>query len=109
MKPSSKAVVSHGAGRRAVFAFGVVDALLGGLTLLLAVSAPFSMGMSEWRSFTDVIMMALFAGGMPLGCAASIAVSQWLCRSGAVGVAITIAALPLIPVGALVMLGIVNG
>jgi hypothetical protein len=109
MNPSSKAVVSQETGRQAVFAFGVIDALLGGLSLLLAVAAPFSMGMSEWRSFTDVIMMALLAGGMPLGCAASIAVSQWLCRSGTMGAAVAIAALPLIAVGALVALGIVNG
>jgi hypothetical protein len=109
MNPSSKGVVSQGAGRQAVFVLGVVDALLGGLSLLLAVSAPFSMGMSEWRSFTDVIMTTVIAGGMPLACAASIAASQWFCRTAAMGVAITIAVLPLIAVGSLVALGIVNG
>jgi hypothetical protein len=54
-------------------------------------------------------MTTVIAGGMPLACAASIAASQWFCRTAAMGVAITIAALPLIAVGSLVALGIVNG
>lgn len=82
--------------RRALFIANIVIAMLGGLSLVLAVTTPFSMGMFIGASFTDVMMTVLVCGGFPLLCAASIGYSRWLFERGTAGIAFLIAVAPLL-------------
>lgn len=91
------------AERRAIFIANMAIAILGGLSLVLAVTAPFNMGMSIGGSFTDVMVGAFVCGGFPLLCAASIGYSRWLFERGTAGMAFLIAITPLLMLSSLLV------
>lgn len=80
---------------RALYVANIVSAVIGGLSLILSVTAPFNMGMTSWTSFTDVVLTAAVCGGLPLTCAASVVFSRWLFIGGRRAVALVIAGAPL--------------
>ena len=82
--------------RRSLYLANLASAILGGLSLLLAVSAPFAIGMSAGGSFTDVMVTACVCGGFPLMCWASIGCSRWLLERGTGGMVGLIAIMPLL-------------
>lgn len=83
-------------------------AVFGGLALLLPLTAPFNMMMSEWRSIVDVLMAATICGGLPLACVLSIVFSKRLFSRGRSRTALFVASLVPMLVGALVAWGVVS-
>lgn len=84
--------------KRGLHAANLALALIGGLSLVLAVIAPFGMGMgmSAATSFVDAVVAATVCGGLPLACIASVAASRWLFAMGRTTVALAIAGVPLL-------------
>lgn len=96
-------------GKRVLFIVNMVTAVIGGLSLVGSVGAPFGMGMGEWRSFSDVMPVASVLGGLPLTCAASVVLSRWLFGGGRFLAAGAVAGAPLILVEWLLLWGAANG
>jgi hypothetical protein len=82
--------------RRALFILNMMAAIIGGLSLVPAVTAPFNIGMSGGGSFRDILEMAAIFGSFPLICAASIVLSRLAFANGRTGVAAAIAIVPLL-------------
>lgn len=83
--------------RRMLYFVNMALAVLGGLSLVLAVAAPFGMGMSNWASFAEVVVAACVLGLPPLLCVASIVCSRWLFDRGVESMALAVAFAPLPP------------
>lgn len=47
---------------RVVYAVIMVTAVIGGLSLLVSITAPFNIAMSHWTSFFDVMLTAAVCG-----------------------------------------------
>lgn len=95
MTAASKAADTEFA-QRTLFVVNMMAAILGGLSLVPAAAGPFMMGMSFWKSFTEVVVAACFLGGMPLACLASILYSRWLFGRGGEVMAVVVALVPVI-------------
>jgi hypothetical protein len=96
-------------GDQALFITNMIVAVMGGLSLVVAVAAPFNMGMSSWQNFSDVLLLSAIIGGFPLACATSLALSRtlfyyWRRRF----VAAVVAVIPVFLVLALLTWGLVS-
>jgi hypothetical protein len=87
---------------RALFGFNIFAAVVGGLSLVMTVAAPFAMGMTSWEYFHEVLLGAAIIGGFPLACAMSVLLSRWLfyCRQRWTP-AVFVAAIPFLVVSGL--------
>lgn len=83
------------AQQQGIYIANMVTAVVGGLSLVPAVMAPFGMGMSGGQSFADVVMNAAVCGGVPLVCVASVIASRWMAAAGIGSKAVAVAWTPL--------------
>lgn len=87
--------------RRTVSVANMVSAVGGGLSLMLAVTAPADMRTTSWGSFPDAVVVACVRGGLPFLSAGSIVLSRWVLNRRMPAVALVIAAAPLVGLVAL--------
>ena len=95
-------------GDRTLHAINMVVAVIGGLSLVVALAAPFNMLMAQWRSTADVLVAAAIFGGVPLACVSSILLSKWFFVNGRYSIALVVASLVPLLLVALLAWGIVS-
>lgn len=94
---------------RVMYPANMACAICGGLSLVVAVTAPLDMKTATWGSLSEAMGAACVRGGLPFLCAASIVLSRWFLRRGAGAIAVAIAGIPLFFAAALLTLGMVGG
>lgn len=94
---------------RALHVTNTIVAAFGGLSLLLPLTAPFNMMMSEWRSLADVLAATAICGGLPLICVVSIALSRMLFASGRHCIALAVALFVPLLLAAMIVWGVTDG
>lgn len=94
---------------RALYATNMACAICGGLSLVLAVTAPLALRTATWGSLSEAMGVACVRGGLPFLCAASIVLSRWILRTGAGALAVAIAGIPIFLAIALLTFAIAGG